>query len=48
MNGLEEKPILGKSMLSESIFYIEEEYFSWMLSNKVNMLLHSATKNSEN
>lgn len=45
LNCLEEKPILGKSMLSESIFYIEEEYFSWMLSNKVKMWLLSAIRN---
>lgn len=41
---LEEKKILGKSMLSESIFYIEEEYFSWMLSNKVSKIIFREIK----
>jgi hypothetical protein len=34
-----DKPVLGKSMLSESILYVEEEYFTWMLSNKVKIFL---------
>lgn len=25
-------------MLSESLLYVEEEYFSWMLSNKVKVI----------
>lgn len=29
------KKMLGKSMLSNSLLHVDEEYFSWMLFNKV-------------
>lgn len=36
-NGLQLKKVIGKSLLSESIFYVEEEYYNWILSNKVSI-----------
>jgi hypothetical protein len=35
---LQLKTMVGKSMLSESLFYVEEEYFTWMLTNKVTIM----------
>ena len=36
---LYQKKLLGKSMLNESLHNVEEDYFSWMLSNKKNKRL---------
>ena len=36
---LHQKKLLGKSMLNESLLNVEEDYFSWMLSNKKNKRL---------
>lgn len=32
---IQTKKLLGKSMLSNSLLHVDEEYFSWMLFNKV-------------
>lgn len=41
------KKMLGKSMLSNSLLHVDEEYFSWMLFNKVVLSLWRKTNNSE-
>lgn len=41
---LDEKKVIGKTMLGESIYYVEEGYFEWMLTNKVIHLLVRKTR----
>jgi hypothetical protein len=45
---LQLKSTVGKSMLNESLFYVEEEYFAWMLANKVRTLPGRNTRDSAN
>lgn len=42
---LQPKRIVGKSMLSNSLLHVDEEYFSWMLFNKVESALSRKTRN---
>ena len=36
MEELQKKDLVGKSMLKESLLYVDEDYFGWMLHNKKN------------
>ena len=43
-NIIQSKKIVGKSMLSNSLLYVDEEYFSWMLFNKVLIIVYREIK----